>query len=360
MQIHRKDEKDLIKEERKKSKKAKIVEYDSNDKSLIISELINKYKVLDISKWKVNINTLDMKLVYTRQEHGNKNQERGIGKFNQNWNEDIPTVQSRFPLSTLVLNPNSKFNNKEHNCLKEWVEGRVFLYQDIVEKCTKMANKKAKNEFKDDKKINYLYKLQKHSLQYFPWGSNSEIKSLYRACLNDNNNKIKVTKWIHFKWSDMKWLSEDQQLAWERLYGSYLSLYFCENIPIEKQDKMIIKLTDRAKTIVYLIKNGSIDIKSHNEYMKRVLEFVVDSYAHDDKSRFSDLYVGAQEGFRYGKEATYKYPWEACYRLNSTYARLKVLHHHDELTSLSNFFNLDGGKLVLGNFKSKLVSTLGK
>ena len=55
IQIHRNDEKDLIKEERKKSKKAKIVEYDSNDKSLIISGLINKYKVLDISKWKINI-----------------------------------------------------------------------------------------------------------------------------------------------------------------------------------------------------------------------------------------------------------------------------------------------------------------
>ena len=57
-----------------------------------------------------------MKLVYTRLEHENKNLERGTGKFNQNWKEDIPTIQSRFPLSTLVLNPNCKFNNKEHNC----------------------------------------------------------------------------------------------------------------------------------------------------------------------------------------------------------------------------------------------------
>ena len=101
MQRHRIDKKDLIKEKRMKSKKAKIVEYDSNDKSLIISGLINKYKVLDISKWKVNINTLDMKLVYTKLEHGNKNKERGTGKLNRNWNEDIPTIQSRFPLSTL-------------------------------------------------------------------------------------------------------------------------------------------------------------------------------------------------------------------------------------------------------------------
>ena len=100
----------------------------------------------------------------------------------------------------------------------------------------------------------------------------------------------------------MKWLSLDQQLAWERLYGSYLSLYFCENISIEKQDKIVIKLTDRAKAIVYLIKNDSIDIKSRDEYMKRVLEFVVDSYAYYDKSRFSDLYVGAQECFKYGKK----------------------------------------------------------
>ena len=119
---------------------------------MIILGLINKCKVLDISKWKVNINTLDMKLVYTRLEHGNKSQERGTDKFNQNWNEDIPTIRSRFPLSILVLNPNSKFKNKEHNCLKEWVEGRVNLYQDIVEKCTKMANEKTKNELKNDKK----------------------------------------------------------------------------------------------------------------------------------------------------------------------------------------------------------------
>ena len=94
--------------------------------------------------------------------------------------------------------------------------------------------------------------------------------------------------------------------------------------------------------------------------MKRVLEFVVYSYAYDDKSRFSYQYVDTQEVFKYVEEAIYKYPWEECYRLGSTYAILKVLHQHDELTSLSNFFNLDWGKLVLDNFKRKLVSTLGK
>ena len=73
---------------------------------------------------------------------------------------------------------------------------------------------------------------------------------------------------------------------------------------------MIIKLTDRAKAIVYLIKNGSIDIKSHDEYMKRVLEFVVDSYAYYDKSRFSDLYVGGQEGFKYGKKQYTNILWK--------------------------------------------------
>ena len=58
-----------------------------------------------------------MKLVYTRLKHGNKNLERGTDKFNQNWKVDIPAIQSRFPLNTLVLNLNCKFKNKEHSCL---------------------------------------------------------------------------------------------------------------------------------------------------------------------------------------------------------------------------------------------------
>ena len=74
--------------------------------------------------------------------------KRGTGKFNQNWKVDIPTIQSRFPLNILVLNPNSNFKNKEHSCLKEWVDGIVNLYQDIVKKFTNMANEKAKNELK--------------------------------------------------------------------------------------------------------------------------------------------------------------------------------------------------------------------
>ena len=58
--------------------------------------------------------------------------------------------------------------------------------------------------------------------------------------------------------------------------------------------------------------------------------------------------IGVQIGEMYSEEMIHDCPFEAIYRINSTFGRLKVLYHSDELSSLPDFAKLESMKEIIG------------
>ena len=59
------------------------------------------------------------------------------------------------------------------------------------------------------------------------------------------------------------------------------------------------------------------------------------------------MLVGAQKREMYPEKIVLEIPFEAVIRVNSTFGRLKVLHHTDELSSLPDFSNLQSMSKIL-------------
>ena len=62
----------------------------------------------------------------------------------------------------------------------------------------------------------------------------------------------------------------------------------------------------------------------------------------------AELIVRSQNGEKYSEEKVYSNPFEAIYRINSTYGRLQTLFRYEELTSMPAFIRLESMDQIIG------------
>ena len=73
---------------------------------------------------------------------------------------------------------------------------------------------------------------------------------------------------------------------------------------------------------MYLVENGLYKEKDEADYINALLEYAIEAHCHDEISRFGDVLIGSQNGEKFDEDKIYLYPFEAIYRINSTYGRL--------------------------------------
>ena len=98
-------------------------------------------------------------------------------------------------------------------------------------------------------------------------------------------------------------------------------------------------MIQRALNIQYLILQGEINCSQNSKYTERALSFLYDVYSEDRLTKEERTLAGSQSGPKYKSKIIRKNPFEAIFRVDDTFGRLKVLYHSEELTSLTCFTN---------------------
>ena len=75
---------------------------------------------------------------------------------------------------------------------------------------------------------------------------------------------------------DLSQYSYSQQIAAERLFGSYPYNYISYLEETLNQEQICSIMNQRAKTIMYLVENGHIKENNEAEYAKSLLKYVVE------------------------------------------------------------------------------------
>ena len=94
----------------------------------------------------------------------------------------------------------------------------------------------------------------------------------------NNIEELNINKWHKFDPINLSHYSESQQIAAERLFGSYPFSYIKSLEKSIKQEQISNVLAQRAKNIMCLIENGHIKENDEAEYTKSLLKYVVEVY----------------------------------------------------------------------------------
>ena len=175
-----------------------------------------------------------------------------------------------------------------------------------------------------------------------------------------NTEELELNEWNEFLPNKIIKHIDIQQIAAERLYGSYPQYYVSYLSHARTPEDICTVLIDRSKTIMYLVENGLYKEKDEADFIHKLLEYAIEAHCHDEISRFGDVLIGNQNGEKFDKDKIYLYQFEAIYRINSTYGRLQKLYRSEELTSNPAFIKLESMDSIIGYLKSEEIDEWGK
>ena len=134
----------------------------------------------------------------------------------------------------------------------------------------------------------------------------------------------------------------------EILFGSYIE----EINSKDTDDKMIIsilnKVERRHNTILYLLNNRVLSLKSDKDELDNILKPIVYEYNHAVVNPKCQQTIGFRYRYSFSPHLLRKYPFDSWLFLNSTLGRLSFIKYWNHYTSHPNFWLNISMKRVFG------------
>ena len=271
-----------------------------------------------------------------------KTQETNFNLINEN-----NKSSKGFTLESMKIDYSKNYVDKQNEPIKILQKKRTDLYYEQIKESIVNNNNIWLDKIEEEYLNAFDWKTERNTINSFPWGISSAIEGIYEEKIKENESK-NLINWIEFEGVINQSLDRNLQIAWERLYGSF-PLEMITMILGNSEGKLAwSKLTKRAKIIVYLVKHGLFKEVGLADYKQKILNFVTDIFKGEEISKWKELLVGAQIGEMYPEKVIFDFPFEAIFQVNSTYGRLEVLYHSEELSSLPDFSKLGIMKNIIG------------
>ena len=345
--FHRNEINSMVNAKATYKKESETITYCEIDKHIENSNGVFSCILFDPDKYKYKIDDDYMDEAYECLEKD----ELDKGKFSREksnfQNKESKKPPKKFTLETMKIDFEKNFDDKQNEFTKASKKNWTDLYFEEVKESTKMSNELWIEKIKDESVKAFDWKIEKNWIEKFPWGIKNWMEEVYNEVLK-NDSEWRLIKWDEFEAPSNQYLDRNLQIVCERLYGSFPLELARMIFDKEKPKVACIRLLERAKTIVYSVKHSLFRNWEIVEYKEKNLNFLIKLFQREEITDNGELLVVAQKGEMYPEKIVLEFPFEAVIRVNSTFGRLKVLHHTDELSSLPDFSNLQSMSKILG------------
>ena len=357
--IHKEASCKINKEIKNRKRELITVIYDSSSENIWRKGQLNRCIIYDPEKYRIEVNKDEIKIVYSDLEHYHKPHNDVDLKLSYNKNTKTYSSCNKFKIESLKCQNKAQFKEITSLWEKIWGLKRIQLHRAKVNSSIKVKNELGLLKIEGGSTTAYDCKTERNSISVFHWGIQKEMLDEYMYLLK-NTEELELNKWNEFLPNEINKYSDIQQIAAERLYGSYPQYYVSYLSHTRTPEDICTVLIDRSKTIMYLVENGLYKEKDEADYIHALLEYAIDAHCQDEISRFGDVLIGSQNGENFDEDKIYLYQFEAIYRINSTYGRLQTRYRSEELTSNSAFIKLESMDSIIGYLKSEEIDEWGK
>ena len=337
----------MVKANKKRRKQEETIVYAKSDKHIDIEDGKFIWNIFNPEKFIWKVDDKDMEEIYECLEKQTPEIDKLNNKTTSNENDLNKKSPTRFKIESAMIDFDLDYADQPKKSIeKQWKE-RIDLYLEEVKVSVILNNSFWLDNIQEGLLNKFDWKIENNTIQCFPWGIKSWIKEVYRKIISEKK-KNKMIKWNNFKGVSNQSLDKNLQITCERLYGSYPHEMIGMIIGDADKNLAILKLYERAKIIVYLVKHGLLKQTDAFDSKKKLLDFVTEIYKINKSEENEKNLIGDQTGEMYTEKMIYDCPFEAIFRIKSTFWRLKVLYHSEELSSLPDFTKLESMRDKIG------------
>ena len=284
----------------------------------------------------------------------------GFKKWDNIWKYwDEPNISNSFDLDTLKSQNALQFNLNTRKKQKETIQDQELLYMHWVIDSVRERNSlfSSKMDYEIIKNSNSI--IEHYSIESFDWEETIKKETSLLQYFN-NPGHIKKIWWADYKVIKSEEFNEQFQIASERYFGSYTSL-FKSNVKNDAEKLLLVKqIRQRCLRIKDYVWYQLIDEKLFKEYLDKQIAYIIDYYARNPLNQHKSNVIGWQVSPIFSKELIQQYPFEALLRVQGAYPRLVTLEKFEQLSSHPDFIKASSFDEIFSWYSAWIKQSKGK